>query len=399
MQRVVPVFGASMATSRRDITISSHRRTSLFHPTLGRREVTSVGVEVVRADGSDREQWNSIVERSPHGTLLHRYEALEVLATHSNTRLHPLIGYVGEEPIGVFPLFELSKGPLTAVFSPPPDLKVHHLGPALVNFEKLKRRKADKRNQRFIESCLDVVSGLDSQYTNVRTDVRYTDVRPFAWNGFDVTTRYTYVIDLTLGADELLARFNSEARSNIRREYDVDYEIREGNADAIPRIIDHVKARHEEKGKTFPVTTAFVKDLYERLPAGTIRPYVCTVDGQFAGGHVVFNYGDTVFTWVGAAKHDVPIPVNDLLEWRVISDGIEGGLRRYDLAGANNPHLCTYKAKFAPDIERYQEMRKTPPGMDFLTGMYGRVRNHRPSSLARAAVGRLATTADGVVGG
>jgi len=154
-----------------------------------------MGVDVRDAGTEGAEAWDDLLEQSPHGTPFHRFAFLEVLATYANATLHPLVGYVGQEPVGLFPWFEVSKGPISTFFSPPPNLKVTYLGPALLNQEKLKRRKAERRHRQFVEAALSYAERVAAPgYVHVRTSRGYDDVRPFVWNDFEVTPAYAYPV-------------------------------------------------------------------------------------------------------------------------------------------------------------------------------------------------------------
>lgn len=331
------------------------------------------GISIGRADDGDRQRWNDLVERSPQANVFHYREALEVQAVHANADLHPLVGYKGQEPIGLFPVFETRKGGMTMACSPAPGLWVSYLGPALLNQEKLKRRKAERRNRLFVEGCLDWIERkLGPKYVNVRPDAAYRDVRPFEWNDFDVEVRHTYEVDLTPGEDEVLMSFSSDARNNIRT--DGDYRIYEGGHAEIEAIISQVRARHDEQGESYGVTPGFATDLYDRLPDGAVRPYACEVDGEVAGGMVALEFGDTVYRWQGGAKHDRDLPVNDLVDWAIMTDAIDRGLERYDLVGANEQRLCGYKAKFGPELESYYGMEKGTRVTNALSSVYKRLR-------------------------
>jgi len=69
-----------------------------------------MSVTISTTESADQETWDEYVELSPHGTVFQRYGALEAQANHSNATLHPLVGYKGQEPIGIFPVFETHKG-------------------------------------------------------------------------------------------------------------------------------------------------------------------------------------------------------------------------------------------------------------------------------------------------
>lgn len=328
------------------------------------------GVRVERADESDLDSWNQWVEQSPQGTVFHRLAALRVQADHSETTLYPLVGYKGQEPVGIFPVFGGSKAGISAAFSPAPDLWISSLGPALVNFEHLKQRRAEKRHRRFIGAALDWIrETISPKYVHVSADRAYRDPRPFEWNDFSVEPRHTYVVDISRDVDALSKSFSSDARRNVDTDRD-DYDISIGGADEIVRIIEQVRNRYEQQDKSFTLPPEAVVDLYERLPDGTVKPYVCRVDGEFVGGMVTLVGTDTIHRWQGGAKIDHDLPVNDLIDWRIIRDGVESDCSRYDMEGANELRLCGYKAKFAPDVVSYPQMEYGHPGVRLGSQLY-----------------------------
>lgn len=334
-----------------------------------------MSIDIERVDDDRRDEWDSAVAQSPQATVFHQYAALQRLATDSGTTLHPLLGFKGQEPVGVFPVFELTKGPLTGVFSPPPNLWVPQLGPALLNMAKLKQRKRERRRKRFIDGVFErLETEFDPSYVRVRTPQGFTDARPFKWNDCTVTPEYTYVTDLTDGEDALLDRFSSDARRNITSEHDVPYTITEEGPAATVEILNRVRARYREQDEPFPVPESLPKSLYHMLPAGQLRPYVLRVEGTFVGGILAYDYDGTVARWHGGVTPDtdVDLPINDLLDWRLITDAISRDRTAYDLVGAGNPRLNRYKAKFAPSLERFYTVERSAPGVDTLLWAYRR---------------------------
>lgn len=247
---------------------------------------------------------------------------------------------------------------MNAAFSPPPDLRVPYLGPALCNFEGLKQRRTEKRHRRFVEAALDWVDEVvGPRYVHVRTAPSYLDPRPFLWNEFDATPRHTYRVDLSLGTETLLERFSSDARRNVNGEAD-GVNIHTGGRDHVAAIFDQVRERFEEQGERFGVSTRFATDLYDRAADGGVRPYVCTVDGAFVGGILALRDGTTVYGWQGGVKTDADIPLNDLLDWHIMREAVDDERSAYDLVGANTPRLCEYKSKFAPDVCTYYSLER-----------------------------------------
>ncbi len=336
-------------------------------------DAMSIDVEEFSTDRGD--EWDSLVEQSPQATPFHRFGMLEVAAEHANATLHPLVGYKGREPVGLFPVFVVKKGPVSTAFSPPPSLKITYLGPATLNLEKLKPGKAERRNRRFVEAALDhVEEHVGPQYVHVRTSTRYEDTRPFTWNGFEATPHFTYVVDISDGPDALFDRFSRDARKNVRDARETDCVVEERGVEAARTVVDQVRKRHEEQDEWYPLTTKFVTDLYEAAPDGVVRPYVCDVDGETVGGSIVLEEGDTAYGWQGVVKPDVDLDVNDVVHWHVINDVAERGVTRYDLVGANQPRLSRYKSKFAPTLVSYDGLEKSSPGMSLAARTYKRLR-------------------------
>lgn len=325
----------------------------------------------------DADRWNELVEGSPHGTVFHRRGFLDAIAEQAGATLLPLAGYVGQEPVGVFPVFALRKGPVRAAFSPPPDLKVSYGGPALCNQEALSRRKAERRNRRFVEAALDrITEEIGPRYVHLRTGVRYGDTRPFEWAGFEATPGYTYEVALDRDPDAVFEAFSGDARSNVRRarDADADVTVSVGGRAEIEPIVEQVRARHAAQDEPYHVTPAFATALHDRLPAGSVRPYVVRVDGDFAGGMVTLWDDDAVYRWQGGAKPGVDLPINDSLDWHVIRDAINEGRPRYDLVGANNRRLVGYKAKFAPELRSYVSLEDGGLSMRAAAKVYRKLR-------------------------
>ncbi|WP_435361991.1 lipid II:glycine glycyltransferase FemX [Haloarchaeobius sp. DFWS5] len=333
-----------------------------------------MSIEIHDASATDElDDWNRHVERSSQGTVFHRLEFLRVLARNSGTTIHPLVGYKGNAPVGIFPVFELSKFGVSAVFSPPPGLLVPFLGPALCNFEQMSQRKQERRHERFVEGCFEwIESTIGPRYEHLRASPGYDDIRPYSWNDFSSTPYYTYQVDLTQYDDGLLKAFSRSCRRNIRDADPDRYEVTVGDEDAVGRIHNIIEDRYAEQDLGYPLEQAFLTDVYRELTADYVRPYQIFLDGKFVGGVLTVEAGDTIFRWQGAGYHDVDLPVNDILDWHIIEDAVGRDRTRYDLVGANTRRLTRYKAKFAPELVPYYGLERGTPEMTVLASLYKR---------------------------
>lgn len=328
-------------------------------------------VTVTLADVASQQRWNDYVAASPQGTFFHQLEVLDVLATHSRTDLTLLIGRKGDEVVGLFPMFVQSKFGINAAFSPPPGLKVPYLGSLLLNRYDLRQRTFESRHEEFIEGCLDHIHDtVQPRYFNIRSTVGYEDVRPYLWQNFKILPRYTYHVDLSPGADKLLSQFSTDARYNIRKATDRGISVVVGGVEAIERIMAQVSKRHHAQGKSFRVTASLITDLYNRLPAGSVLPYEAYLDGTYVGGNIVVSFGNTVCAWFGGVTPEVDAPVNECLDWQIISDAANNGMDWYDFLGANVRRINRYKAKFNPVLRPYFNIERASPEMTVVAGVY-----------------------------
>lgn len=313
----------------------------------------------IQSVDDELESWNNHLQGSSQATPFHLTAGLRLLEKQSGSTLHPLVGYKGEQPVGVFPVFEDQRGPFTLVDSPPKGTEVYYLGPVMLDVGQVKQRKIDRRTRRFINGALDWIDEhIDPDQIHIRTGDRYSDLRPFKDRGYDVSPYYTYVVDLTKDWDSLVMEFSSDARSNVRNTDESAYTIEEGTLEDARRIIAQVARRHEEQGKAYHITDEFVSTMFSSFPNDLVRAYVCRIDGEMAGGMITLEFGGTIYRWQGGAKTDVELPVNDLLDAHIMRDAMDRDLERYDLVGANTPRLCRYKAKFAPELRVYHGARK-----------------------------------------
>lgn len=329
-----------------------------------------MSIRIERAAGDELERWDSYVDRSVHASPFHRRSVLELIARHHELTWYPLVGYKGEEPFGLFPLFETKEGPFTTVASPPSNTGVAYLGPIRVADNGRKQRKIEKEQRRFIEGVIDWIdTEIEPELVQIRCVDGFTDVRPFLWNGFDVTPSYTYVVDLERAPDALLASFSSDARRSIRRaeERDVDVEI--GGPSVIEPLNDLIRSRLEEKGVQYDLSAEMLSSIYDELGSERVRPYVCRHDGDVVGGTFVLIEGETLYGWVGGVTPTTDLPINEAVDWQIMQDGIEEGLSRYDLHGAMEQGVTEYKSKFDPAVTPLFEVTRKSAGVKAATGL------------------------------
>lgn len=334
-----------------------------------------MGVDIEPIDPSERGEWDRYVTRSRAGTLFHQYDVLELIEKYASARLHTLIGRKGQEPVGIFPVFEVKKGGISTAFSPPPRLGIPFLGPAPITNQQMKRRKTERQQRRFVEGCLDwIAEEVGPRYYRICTPIEFDDPRPFTWNDYETTPLHTYLLDIDTDLETLKKSFSKSLRRYLDPEDERRFTIEERGTDGIRFIYDHICARYEAQDKTYSVPLDYLLELYERLPDGSVRPYVGTVDGEQVSGIIILEGDSTIFYSEGGGRPDVDFPINDLTHWKIIESARERGIETYDLGGANTPRICDYKSKFNPALATYYEIEKGTIDMKIASNVYRKLR-------------------------
>jgi lipid II:glycine glycyltransferase (peptidoglycan interpeptide bridge formation enzyme) len=77
----------------------------------------------------------------------------------------------------------------------------------------------------------------------------------------------------------------------------------------------------------------------------------------------------------------VDVAVNDVLDWAVMDAAKERGRSTYDLVGAENERINSYKAKFNPTLQEYYSLERASPAVSIAAHLYKQVRSSARLSL------------------
>lgn len=306
----------------------------------------------------DTETWADALPAAGY-EVFHEPAALSVLEDHTDADLRLLGGFKGQEPVGLFPVFVTERPIGTTVTSPPPSMNVPRLGPIVMPTSP-KPRKRESVNRTFVQESLEELGATGrGSLTRVITGHGYEDPRPFTWAGLDLTTQFTYAVDVEgRSSDDVLGSFSRSLRRDVRDAQDADLEVEVGGVDAAREVYDATARRYDEQDRGFPLSWAYVRDLVEAL-GDQARVYLArSPDGEYLSGITVLYGPDSAYFWQGGNRtRAADVNVNSLLHWEIITDLIEdgslAGVDAYDLMGANTRRLCDYKGKFGGSLVPY----------------------------------------------
>lgn len=307
-------------------------------------------MRIVRCENMD--EWNECVSASPIATVFHQKEWLMAIEKSCRCELIPLVGVMDGNVVGICPLFRMRKGPVCAVFSPPPKTCVPFMGPAVIPVDS-EGHGMEMLRIKFLEKIDDYISKeLRADLISLHFTPGFHDVRALKWRGYTADTLYTYVVD-TRDADMIWAGFRSELRRDIRKAS--QNRIREG--DNYGWLYTLVEQRYREQGLKPPISRDYYDSVCRTLGGAALKLFVAEQKGERKSGLLLAHDAHTAYFWFGAPRVD-GTTVNDLLHWEAIRWCCKMGIGRYDMVGANTPRLCRYKMKFNPEIAVYLHLKK-----------------------------------------
>lgn len=309
-------------------------------------------IEVRIAEDSELDRWNKLVESSSHGTIFHTKEWLKIVERHTKSKFFPLIGFKGQQSVGLFPIFYQRKGPLKMIFSPPPRCAIPYLGPILIDYKKLKQNKKESIFREFVNRVdAFIFDKIKPSYVLINLPPGLIDARPFKWAGYQVGPTYHYIIDLDGNTNQIWENFKQELRKNIKRTKD-KINIKEGLREDLDFIYTSLIERYKEENKDFSVPRKYMIDIFNFYYPQNLRLFIAEYNEKCVGGILTTNYRDKVAIWLGAVSARLQgIYPNDLLQWEIIKWASESGFKYCEIIGANNPTISYFKSRYNFNLE------------------------------------------------
>lgn len=309
---------------------------------------------VTLKNAENKEQWDKVIDLSPHKTIFHKWDFLKIAEKHGGGRLFPLLVLKGSEIIGALPLFYSKKALIRLVFSPPPNLAMPYLGPVFSKYEELKQ---NKKETFFFDMYAALEEFLPKEikphYFSCSLPPGIIETRPFGWSGYHVEPKYNYLIDLTKGEETIYKNFRGSLRLTIRKAEKSNVVIELGGEKELKKVHEMLSENYRVQGRKLSVTLKYLLDV-NRAFSDNMNIYIAKYDDQIIGGMVDLHYCSKTYSWIGNTKNTVnKIDVNDLIQWRAIQKGCKDGYSKYEIIGANTPRLSFFKTKFNPSLEVY----------------------------------------------
>jgi hypothetical protein len=211
----------------------------------------------------------------------------------------------------------------------------------------------ERREGRMLEVADELAQWLESHADYVRLNLPpwVTDARAFAWRGWTVSTRYTYLLHAG-EIDESSLRTNF--RRLLKRARESGLESRTIPGDDAVAALDHtIRETFARQGEALPVRQEQWKDYLTAITDDQIGHVTGVYRGDEIVATVLFGHDSThsYELWAGSAD-SLEDGAAVLGLWSAIQHAFDEG-RNVDLAGANIRSISHFKRGFGGNLTPY----------------------------------------------
>ena len=203
-------------------------------------------------ESTSKEEWNSFVDRSPHGSVFCYYEWIE-FSTDGDFEI--LVYVENNEIIAGMPLPFYSTNKIRL------PLLTQKMGVLFKDFSDLKYTTKLEKEKEIIYDFVDILKSKKKSYS-MNFDWHFDNWLPFYWKGYEQTTRYTYVIDYSeKNPDSIWEEMDQKTRNSIRKASKNSLDVLETNN--LSKFFEINKKTFTRQGMKIPYSYDYIKKLYD----------------------------------------------------------------------------------------------------------------------------------------
>jgi hypothetical protein len=317
----------------------------------------------------DAQTWDDVVKSSPQGTLFHTWKWLKIMEKHNfiklffgtyHGQLHPLAVMMGNEIIGLIPVFIYNTPFMKMAYSPPFGAETPYLGPILNKALNPKRRQVifyefNKVVDNYLKNEMKI------NYISIHSSPGLSDPRPFFWNGYNVLPYFTNIINLREGEKMIWGGFNTDVRKKINKlnKFGITGEI--GTKSDLMEMYDLLKGLNR-----IHASKKFIEDIFDNFSPEFVNLVIAKKDGTLLTGELIINFNNKASIWVGNPKSDYNgFSPNYSVIWYGIQWACKNKFDCFEIIGASDLSLFPFKRQFNGEIEPYYIMKWYSPFWNF----------------------------------
>ncbi len=292
------------------------------------------------------EQWQEFLLQNSRGSLFHRWEWQDIVEKGFGVKVNRLGIFDTEGNLaGILPLAERHIWTLKLAGSPLMGIATPHSGPL-----------------GFIDLA-EFLPALEQYAAEHRID--YLELALSDTSAREVLQQHSFVVqelctlDLLIPEDEesLWSQLEVRCRNAVRKAEKVGVEILE--ARNLEEWLDpyYILSRgvYTRQGKEPPFSRDYFKILWEKLyPSGDLTVLMASYEGKYIAGGVFPRDRSTSYYLDGVSDREYnKVVPNNLIQWEYLKRALAGGVKLYDMVGANIPSIAKFKKSFGSTERSY----------------------------------------------
>jgi len=306
-------------------------------------------------------EWESFVEESPQKTLFHRWKLLKIVEKYSGFTFLPYGIYDKEKKlVSIFPLFYQKRMGIRFLFSQPPMSDIPYTGLMMnSDYSRMKQRQKESCLNTAVHEIIAEITRIRPHYVSISMGYPIQDIRPFLWNGFDMSIGYTYMIDLHYPLDTIWNSFDKNCRREIRTTETHNLSMAEtSNPHDIEQFYRVMVDRYRQQHLNAPVfSSAYLKEIVAAFP-DNIKLYFLYNNAVAINMDLIYEYNNCLALWMGGINLDKSIHSNEYFTWEFIQQAKAKGYDVMEIQGADIQRLSWFKSKFNPRLEHSFHVHK-----------------------------------------
>lgn len=320
---------------------------------ISQRTPMTISTDLQVRDDVSTDQWDAFLSSSREGLVFHRSAWLDVLEDQQGASLQRYGlwrggegGSESRELVGVVPMFFGRFGPLGVAGSPLILADTPYMGPAIPR-------------ERMVEASLAIRGTIRSRASFFRMRLPYalpsSDQKTLESAGFEIITRKTHVLDLSVGPSRLWDQLKGTCRTAVRKARKSGVKIvriTDPHADIVERYYRLVEDVYARQGMAPPHPLEFYERLWQRVaPLGLLSFTIARMNGRDVAGALFAHDEDRMYYLDGASDRDYQrASPNNLVLWSAVEWAAETGRESFDFVGSDIPRLARFKASFGGEL-------------------------------------------------
>ena len=292
-------------------------------------------MEIIHLDNSNRHMWQKYVENHPDSTFYHRHEWKEVMEKSFGHKTYYLMAVDKNTVRGILPIVHLKSLFFGSIFCSMPFL----------NFGGI---CADNKAAEgaLLSEAKEILKASNGEYLELRHKKKSSADLPTKTNKVSMT------MELDADPDTLWKNFKSKHRTNIRRAYKNDLEIKAGGEELLRDCYNIISEGWRDFGIPF-YRFSFFENILDYFK-NSVEIYLVLYEGKPIASAFNGLFKNTIEgMWIYSLRKYAKLQTNYFIYWEMIKRACENGYKIYNFGRSTNESGATFfKSKWNATTEQ-----------------------------------------------